>query len=162
MRTLIKCKNLTPSLMILMSKLPMAASATTLHSMVTSTQQPSSYMTHHNAIIVITSNIVHDSLQEATICGHFSGKHSTHNCHCPNEKECGEPIPCVRYQIADGSLTTPFCSTPLPLYLCSPSPTHLHPISTLSLTPLHSSLFPLVLLSCPCFPVWLISVSNLP
>ena len=63
----------------------------------------------------------------------------------------------VRYQIADGSPTTPFHSTPSSSHLDSPSLTHLHPISTPFLTPPCSSPFPLVSLSYPpppCFTVF--------
>ena len=56
---------------------------------------------------------------------------------------CPIVLPFVRYQIANGSPTTPSHSAPSPSHLCSPSPTHLHPISThlwpLSVHPCSSS-----------------------
>ena len=87
--------------------------------------------------------------------------HIIHNC----LSTAGMPPP-VRNQITDGPLTTLFHSAPSLLHLQSPSPTHLHLISDLSLTylwPLSICPFPpLVSLSCPCLPVSLISIPKLP
>lgn len=102
-----------------MPKLPTAASAITSHSIVTSTCCNATYNCHHFGHFAWL-------WKRTIICKHCSRKHSTCDCHCPNEEECDEPIPCQhitpRYAICTGAHTAtsqyPTCKAALDHHAC--------------------------------------------